>query len=195
MAAAAVAATVILAPLTARETAHFPVSDIKPGMIGTGVTVFEGSRREPFTAQIIGVLENVMGPQRRLILARLEGGPLANTGVIAGMSGSPVFIDGRLVGAVAYSLGQFSREPIAGITPIDEMIAQTSSPSSRPDARDLPPPDCPPTKRRSSRGCGRDWRCRTASLNSPNTCGRSRLAPPISHSRCDASRHPSHWAA
>src|SRR5688572_14682328 len=64
---------------------------------------------------------NVTGPRRNLILARLEGGPLANTGVIAGMSGSPVYIDGRLVGAVSYSLGQFSKEPIAGITPIDEM--------------------------------------------------------------------------
>ena len=58
-----------------------------------------------FQAHIIGVLRNVMGPQRDLILARLEGGPLATTGVIQGMSGSPVFIDGRLVGAVSYQLG------------------------------------------------------------------------------------------
>ena len=87
-----------------------------------GRTVFEGDRLEEFKVHILGVLRNIIGPRRNLILARLEGGPLANTGVIAGMSGSPVYIDGRLVGAVSYSLGQFSKEPIAGITPIDEMI-------------------------------------------------------------------------
>ena len=72
-----------------------------------------------------------IGPQRNLILARLEGGPLAQTGVIAGMSGSPVYIDGRLIGAVSYSLGSFSKEPIAGITPIDEMTAEPAV-ASRP---------------------------------------------------------------
>lgn len=100
----------------------FPVDDIRPGMKAEGKTVFEGDRLESFTAHIIGVLRNVIGPQRTLILARLEGGPLATTGVIAGMSGSPVYIDGKLVGAVSYSLGSFSKEAIAGITPIGEMI-------------------------------------------------------------------------
>jgi hypothetical protein len=98
-----------------------PVSEIRPGMVGEGSTVFEGIKREPFKAHVLGILENVMGPHRSLILARLEGGPLAETGVIAGMSGSPVYIDGRLIGAVSYSLGAFSKEPIAGITPIEEM--------------------------------------------------------------------------
>ena len=104
------------------QTRNFPVDELKAGMVGTGRTVFEGDRLEDFKVHILGVLRNVIGPRRNLILARLEGGPLANTGVIAGMSGSPVYIDGRLVGAVSYSLGQFSKEPIAGITPIDEMI-------------------------------------------------------------------------
>ncbi len=81
-----------------------------------------------------GVIENVMGPQRNLILARLEGGPLADTGVIAGMSGSPVYVDGRLIGAVSYSLGSFSKEPIAGITPIDEMTDATALDAPRPAA-------------------------------------------------------------
>jgi hypothetical protein len=76
-------------------------------------------------------MRNVIGPRRNLILARLEGGPLADTGVIAGMSGSPVYIDGRLVGAVSYSLGQFSKEPIAGITPFDEMVEATAQPAPR----------------------------------------------------------------
>jgi hypothetical protein len=94
-------------------------------MVGTGLTVFEGDRIEEFKVEVLGVLRNVLGPSRNLILARLKGGPLAQTGVIAGMSGSPVYIDGRLVGAVSYSLGAFSKEPIAGITPIEEMIEAT----------------------------------------------------------------------
>ena len=97
------------------------VDEIRPGMVGIGRTVFEGTRVEEFKVNILGVLENVIGTHRNLILARLEGGPLANTGVIAGMSGSPVYIDGTLIGAVSYALGSFSKEPIAGITPIAEM--------------------------------------------------------------------------
>ncbi len=102
--------------------AHFPVEDVRPGMEAIGRTVFAGDRLEEFRVHIIGVLRNVIGPKRDLILATLDGGPLANAGVIAGMSGSPVYIDGRLVGAVSYSLGSFSKEPIAGITPIGEML-------------------------------------------------------------------------
>ncbi len=108
-------------------TTSFPVDELKPGMVGVGRTVFQGDELQDFKVHILGVLRNVIGTRRNLILARLEGGPLAETGVIAGMSGSPVYIDGRLVGAVSYSLGQFSKEPIAGITPIDEMIEATST--------------------------------------------------------------------
>ena len=113
------------------QSRTFPVDEIKPGMVGIGRTVFEGDRLEEFKVHVIGVLRNSIGPRRDLILARLEGGPLANTGVIAGMSGSPVYIDGRLVGAVSYSLGQFSKEAIAGITPIDEMTADATLPGPR----------------------------------------------------------------
>ena len=102
------------------------VGEVRPGMVGVGRTVFDGTHVEEFKAHIIGVLENVIGTHRNLILAKLEGGPLANTGVIAGMSGSPVYIDGRLVGAVSYALGAFSKEPIAGITPIAEMTDSTT---------------------------------------------------------------------
>jgi hypothetical protein len=118
--AAAIALIAPRPPLSAQPK-RMPVSEVRAGMVGEGQTVFAGVDRTPFKAHILGVLENVMGPRRSLILARLEGGPLARTGVIAGMSGSPVYVDGRLVGAVSYSLGAFSREPIAGITPIDEM--------------------------------------------------------------------------
>src|SRR5215471_7216771 len=103
-------------------TQLMPLDEVKPGMVGTGRTVFEGTELKDFKVQILGVLKNVQAPKRNLILARLEGGPLAETGVIAGMSGSPVYIDGRLVGAVSYSIGAFPKEPIAGITPIGEMI-------------------------------------------------------------------------
>jgi hypothetical protein len=113
------------------QSKTFPVSELKPGMVATGRTVFQGDQLEEFKAHILGILHNSIGPRRDLILARLEGGPLANTGVIAGMSGSPVYIDGRLVGAVSYSLGDFSKEPIAGITPIEEMIADATLPDGQ----------------------------------------------------------------
>lgn len=122
----------LLALLPLRAAAPLmPVSEIAPGMVGIGRTVFTGSELEEFKVHILGVLENVMGPSRNLILARLEGGPLEKTGVIAGMSGSPVYVDGRLIGAVSYSLGAFSREPIAGITPIEEMIDATRTTARR----------------------------------------------------------------
>jgi len=123
--------TVLRTSPTPAETAMFPIDELKAGMVGVGRTVFEGERLDEFKVHILGVLKNVIGPSRNLILARLEGGPLANTGVIAGMSGSPVYIDGRLVGAVSYSLGQFSKEPIAGITPINEMIEAATLPATR----------------------------------------------------------------
>jgi len=124
------------------QTRNFPIDEIRPGMVGVGRTVFNDDRLEDFKVEIIGVLRNSIGTRRNLILARLEGGPLANTGVIAGMSGSPVYIDGRLVGAVSYSLGQFPKEAIAGITPIEEMREDATLPGPRRQAArvDLPLP-------------------------------------------------------
>ena len=95
--------------------------EVEPGMTGSGRTVFEGSQVESFEVEILGKLPNI-GPDQDLILARCSGGPLAETGVMAGMSGSPVTIDGKLVGAVAYAWS-FSTQAIAGITPIGEMLA------------------------------------------------------------------------
>jgi hypothetical protein len=89
-------------------------------MKGIGKTVFLGVEVEEFEAEILGVLENFR-PQQNVILARLRGETVERTGVFAGMSGSPVYIDGRLIGAVAFSFA-FSKEPIAGITPINEMV-------------------------------------------------------------------------
>jgi len=115
-------ATLCLVRLPA-ETARMPLDEVKTGMTGIGVTVFSGAEREEFNVEVLGVLTNVMGPQRNIIIARLTGGPLATTGVIQGMSGSPVYFNGRLAGAVSYSLGSFSTDTIAGITPIEEMVA------------------------------------------------------------------------
>jgi len=97
-----------------------PLDQVKPGMTGYGKTIFQGVQVEEFQVEILGVLENIR-PQQNMILARLGGDLIEKTGVFAGMSGSPVYVDGRLVGAVAYSFA-FSKEPIAGITPIAEMV-------------------------------------------------------------------------
>jgi hypothetical protein len=105
----------------AGQIAIYPLRDIRAGQHAIGKTVFQGNKIEEFQVEILGVLENV-GPRQSIILARLSGGPLQETGVMQGMSGSPVYIDGRLVGAVALAFN-FSKEPIAGIRPIEEMLA------------------------------------------------------------------------
>jgi hypothetical protein len=118
---AAVSPAPALAPL-ARVPSDVPIfalSDLKPGMRGVGRTVFANQKLETFDVEIIGALEN-SAPRQTMVMARLTGGPLATTGVIAGMSGSPVYIDGKLLGAVAFGFG-FSKEAIAGITPYQEM--------------------------------------------------------------------------
>jgi len=111
----------ILASALFGQTPIFPLRDIQAGQRGIGKTVFSGSKIEEFQVEILGVLEN-LGPKQSIILARLSGGPLDRTGVMQGMSGSPVYIDGRLVGAVALAFN-FAKEPIAGIRPIEEMLA------------------------------------------------------------------------
>ena len=140
-AAAALVLSILASWATPATTALMPVDEIRAGMVGVGRTVFQGTELQDFKVHILGVLRNVQGPKRDLILARLEGGPLAQTGVAQGMSGSPVYIDGRLIGAVSYSIGAFSKEPIAGITPIAEMKDATATPRRPATARarlDLP---------------------------------------------------------
>ena len=117
------------APVPAAGPPTLPFSQVEAGMRGVGRTVFSGTTIEEFDVEILGKLPNI-GPDQSLILARLSGGSLAETGVLAGMSGSPVTIDGRLIGAIAYSW-KLSTEPIAGITPIDEMLAIATGDSAR----------------------------------------------------------------
>jgi SpoIVB peptidase S55 len=107
----------------------FPLKDVRPGLHGIGRTVFYGNRIEDFEVEILGVLENLT-PKQSIILAKLSGGPLAQTGVMQGMSGSPVYIDGKLLGAVALGF-PFAKEAIAGIQPIDQMIADAKLPADR----------------------------------------------------------------
>ncbi|MFA6955509.1 MAG: SpoIVB peptidase S55 domain-containing protein [Thermoanaerobaculia bacterium] len=97
-----------------------PLDSVKKGMHGYGVSVFEGSEAQRFDVEIMGILRNV-GPGHDLILAKVDSEILRKTGVIAGMSGSPIYIDGKIVGALAYAW-QFATEPIAGITPIEQMV-------------------------------------------------------------------------
>src|SRR5438309_1067792 len=106
----------------ALATKIMPLDQIKTGMRGVAYTVFEGTKPEPMDLEVLGVLKNMNGPKSDMILIRLHGQKVDFTGVVAGMSGSPVYIDGKLVGALAFRIGSFSKEPIAGVTPIEEML-------------------------------------------------------------------------
>ena len=110
----------ILIAQTAQPT--IPVDQIHAGMQGVAYTVFQGVKPEPMDFEVLGVLRNVNGPRGNIILIRLHGPKVEYTGVVAGMSGSPVYIDGKLAGALAFRIGEFSKEPIAGVTPIADML-------------------------------------------------------------------------
>src|SRR3954453_20078363 len=108
----------------------FELKDVRAGQHGVGRTVFHGNRIEEVQVEILGVLENLT-PKQSIVLAKLSGGPLAETGVMQGMSGSPVYIDGKLLGAIALGF-PFSKQPIAGIQPIEPMIADSRVGSQTP---------------------------------------------------------------
>src|SRR5271170_357594 len=91
-------------------------------MRGVAYTVFQGTKPESMDVEVLGVLKNANGPKGDVILVRLGGAKAEYNGVVAGMSGSPVYFDGKLAGAVAFRIGEFSKEPIAGVTPIAEML-------------------------------------------------------------------------
>ncbi len=109
------------ATVTAKDPRFFPVEDLRPGMKGIARTVFSGTEPEEFGVEILGVLPGYPAPRQTAIIARLSGANAERTGVFAGMSGSPVYIDNKLVGAIAFAF-PFAKEPIAGITPIQQMI-------------------------------------------------------------------------
>src|SRR5579864_2230488 len=118
-------ALLLSAMLTAQSAPSqptIPVSQIHAGMRGVAYTVFEGVKPEPMDVEVLGILRNVNGPKGDIILIRLHGQKVEYTGVVAGMSGSPVYLDGKLAGALAFRIGEFSKEPIAGVTPIADML-------------------------------------------------------------------------
>lgn len=121
------ATSAALGPPSGNE-GFFPLSQVHRGLTGTAWTVFTGDKPEPMQVEILGVLRGARGPGHDMILAQLHGSKPEYTGVVAGMSGSPVYIGNKLLGSLSYRIGQFSKDPIAGITPIEQML----------EVRDLP---------------------------------------------------------
>ena len=123
----------IIQAQTSKPVETIPVSEIHAGMHGVAYTVFQGTKPESMGVEVLGILKNANGPKGDIILVRLSGEKAEYTGVVAGMSGSPVYLDGKLAGALAFRIGEFSKEPIAGVTPIAEMLeinAMDHSPGS-----------------------------------------------------------------
>src|ERR1700724_1196891 len=112
--------TIKLTAQTSQPT--IPVDQIHPGMRGYALTVFEGIKPESMDVEVLGVMHNTNGPKGDIILIRLHGTKVEYTGVVAGMSGSPVYLNGKVAGALAFRIGEFSKEPIAGVTPIADML-------------------------------------------------------------------------
>src|ERR1700726_4567241 len=112
--------TITLAGQPSQPT--IPVDQIHAGMRGYALTVFEGVKPESMDVEVLGVMHNTNGPKGDIILIRLHGAKVEYTGVVAGMSGSPVYLDGKLAGALAFRIGEVSKEPIAGVTPIADML-------------------------------------------------------------------------
>lgn len=110
-----------------QSTMFFPLEDVKSGMKGYGLTVFQGTDIDTFQVEILGVMKNIFYAKHDLIMVRASGPYVDKAGIIAGMSGSPVYIDGKLIGALAYRFGQMAKEPIGAVTPIEQMLAITTA--------------------------------------------------------------------
>src|SRR6266478_4239718 len=103
-----------------------PLSQVRAGMQGYAYTVFAGDQVDKFDLVVVGVMPNFMGPKQSIILVELKGPKVEHTGVVAGMSGSPVYLEGKLAGALSLKLGIFTKEPIAGVTPIEDILSPPS---------------------------------------------------------------------
>jgi ABC-type amino acid transport substrate-binding protein len=151
----------LLAPaLLAADPEIFPLSQVQPGMKGEAYTIFAGDQIEKFDLVVIGVMPNFLAPKESIILVQLLGPKVEHTGVVAGMSGSPVYIDGKLAGALSLKLGQFSKEPLAGVTPIENIL---SLPKGQPSAMraEVVPGDSVPSQQMQARlEIPSDWAAR-----------------------------------
>jgi hypothetical protein len=132
-----IALLIALLPIVvaAQSNEVLPLDQVRPGMQGYAYTIFAGDQVEKFDLEVIGIMPNFLGPRQSIILVQLKGPKVERTGVVAGMSGSPVYLDGKLAGALSLKLGIFTKDPIAGVTPIDDVMrspAQTSASSSSP---------------------------------------------------------------
>jgi len=145
----------------------FPLSQVHAGLRATAWTVFAGARPEPMDVEILGVLRGGRGPGQDMILVQLHGAKPEYTGVVAGMSGSPVYVEGKLMGALSYRIGQFAKDPIAGITPIEQMLAVRDlpmtnmtpmTPGAATDGMNLQPMETPLTMSGFSAEAVRFWR-------------------------------------
>jgi SpoIVB peptidase S55 len=156
------------APERQKDSRLFMLEELRPGMKGVARTVFSGAESQEFSVEILGILPGIPVPRQSAIIARLGGSNIERTGVFAGMSGSPVYIDGRLVGAIAFSF-PFAKEPIAGITPIKSMIDIFEKGSS-------PEPQKPREVRAVSfvQLAGADWK---PNLPKPALTGMALIAP------------------
>src|SRR6202030_2628335 len=133
----ALIALMIAAPALRAATdqpAILPLEQVKPGMRGVAYTIFAGDKIEPFDVEVIGILPNLMGPKQSIILVQLHGEKAEHTGVVAGMSGSPVYVDGKLMGALSLKFGVFVKEPLAGVTAIADILSIPTGAASTPMA-------------------------------------------------------------
>jgi hypothetical protein len=111
----------------AQSPETLPLSQVRPGMQGYAYTIFAGDQIEKFDLEVIGVMPNFLGPRQSIILVQLKGPKVERTGVVAGMSGSPVYLEGKLAGALSLKLGIFTKDPIAGVTPIEDVVHPPAS--------------------------------------------------------------------
>ena len=123
LAALAISAGLLASSTEAQSNEFLPLDQVKPGMQGYAYTIFAGDQVEKFDLEVLGVIPNFLGPKQSIILVQLKGQKVERTGVVAGMSGSPVYLDGKLAGALSLKLGTFTKDPIAGVTPIADVIS------------------------------------------------------------------------
>src|ERR1700737_742519 len=118
------ALTIAVFPVAALAQSNeiLPLDQVQAGMQGYAYTIFAGDQVEKFDLEVIGVMPNFLGPRQSIILVELKGPKVEHTGVVAGMSGSPVYLDGKLAGALSLKLGVFTKEAIAGVTPIEDVL-------------------------------------------------------------------------
>jgi SpoIVB peptidase S55 len=124
-----------------QSTEILPLSEVRPGMQGYAYTIFAGDQIEKFDLEVLGIMPNFLGPQQSIILVQLKGPKVEHTGVVAGMSGSPVYLGGKLAGALSLKLGIFTKEPIAGVTPIADVLnppVQSSAPQPAQSSQNSP---------------------------------------------------------